>query len=69
MEQIIKELNACKSFYDYLLYIRDTDGLKLCTDNGWYWLEYHGEEIPTSGREFFRNSSEMDALIELAGLQ
>lgn len=68
MEQIVKELKSCKTFYDFLVYIRDTEGLKLVQDNGWYWLEYNGEEIEGTGKERFTSSSEMNDLLWLAGL-
>lgn len=66
MEQILKELKACKTFYDFLVYIRDTRGLELVQDNGWYWLEYNGEEIEGTGKERFTSSSEMNDLLRLA---
>lgn len=68
MEQILKELKACKTFYDFLVYIRDTEGLEMVQDNGWYWLEYNGEEIEGTAKERFTSSSEMNDLLRLAGL-
>lgn len=67
-DEIYNKLKQCKSFYDFLVYIRETDGLKLIQDNGWYWVEYNGEEIDGTGRERFTKSSEMDDLLKLAGL-
>jgi hypothetical protein len=48
--------------------VRDTDGLELIHDNGWSWLEYNGEEIVGSAKERFTKSSEIDVLLEMAGL-
>jgi len=68
MEQIIKDLKTCPTFYDFLVYIRDTEGLTMVNDNGWYWLEYHGEEVEGSAKERFTKSSEINDLMRLAGL-
>lgn len=68
MEKIRQELKRCKTFYDFLLYIRDTPGLEMVHDNGFYWLEYNGEEIEGSGKERFTSSREMNDLLRLAGL-
>ena len=68
MEQILKELKTCKTFYDFLVYIRDTDGLTMVQDNGWYWLEYNGEKVEGTVKERFTSSSEMNDLMLLAGL-
>ena len=68
MEQILKELKACKTFYDFLVYIRDTEGLEIVQDNGWYWIEYNGEEVEGTAKERFTSSSEMNDLLRLAGL-
>ena len=65
-EQILAELKQCKTFYDFLVYIRDTEGLKMAQDNGWYWLEYNGEEIEGTGKERFTSQSEMNDLMTLA---
>ena len=37
-------------------------------DNGWYWIEYNGQEIEGTGKERFTSSSEMNDLLRLAGL-
>ena len=66
--QIIKEIRNCKTFYDFLIYIRDTKGLELCFDNGFSWLEYNGVEIECSGKERFVKSDEMIDLLRIAGL-
>jgi hypothetical protein len=68
VERILVELKACKTFYDFLVYIRDTEGLELVQDNGWYWLEYNGVEIEGTGKERFTSSSQMNDLLRLAGL-
>jgi len=51
MEEILKVLEEQKTFYNWLKFIRDTDGLELCQDNGWYWIEFSGEEIEGTGKE------------------
>ena len=66
--KISKGLNACKTFYDFLVYIRDTEGLEMKQDNGWYWLEYNGEKVEGTGKERFTKPSEMNALLRLAGV-
>jgi len=67
-EKILKEIKDCKTFYDFLVYIRNTDRLTMRQDNGWYYLEYNGEEIEGTGKERFTRSSEMDDLMRLAGI-
>ena len=67
-EKILKEIKDCKTFYDFLVYIRNTDGLTMHQDNGWYYLEYNGKEIEGTGKERFTRSSEMDDLMRLAGI-
>ena len=67
-EKILKEIKNCKTFYDFLLYIRNTNGLTMCQDNGWYYLEYNGEKIEGTGKERFTCSSEMYDLMHLAGI-
>ena len=66
--EILKNLKACKNFYEFLKYIRDTEGLTMVQDNGWYWLEYKGEEVEGTAKERFTSSSEMNDLMRLAGL-
>jgi len=68
MEEIRQRLKRCNTFYDFLLFIRDTPGLEMIQDNGWYWLEYNGEQIEVSGKERFTSSGEMNDLLRLAGL-
>lgn len=68
MKKILKDLKECKTFYNFLVYVRDTEDLKLCSDNNWTWLEYKGVEVPGSGRERFINSSELTDLFTLAKL-
>ena len=68
MERIIKELKACTTFYDFLVYIRDTEGLAMVQDNNWYWLEYNGEEVAGTAKERFTSPSEIGDLLRLAGL-
>ncbi len=68
MEKIAADIKSCKSFYDFLVYVRDTDGLELLTDNCWSWLEFHGEMVEGSGKERFVCQSEVDDLLRLAGL-
>jgi hypothetical protein len=68
MNTIIQELKTKKTFYDFLKYIRDTEGLRMVQDNGWYWLEYNGQEIEGTAKERFTSSSEMDILMRLAGI-
>lgn len=69
MEQILKGLKSCKNFYEFLKYIRDTEGLTMEQDNGWYWLEYNGQIVEGTAKERFTSSSEMNDLLQLAGLQ
>jgi hypothetical protein len=45
-----------KTFYNWLKFIRDTDGLELIQDNGWYWLEFEGNKIEGTEKERFINS-------------
>lgn len=68
MEQIIKDLKTQKSFYEFLVYVRDTEGLELIIDHNWSWLEYHGKEVEGSQKERFTRTSEMNDLLSLAGL-
>lgn len=68
MKDIIKGLKQCKTFREYLVFIRDTEGLTMCQDNGWYWLEYNGEEVEGSAGEKFISSSDMQDLMDLAGI-
>lgn len=68
MKQIIADLKKCKTLKEFLTYIRDTDDLKLVCDNSWSWLEYKGEEVPNSAKERFTSQSEIDVLLEMAGL-
>ena len=68
MEEIVKQLKTKKSFYEWLTYVRDTEGLSLVHDNGWFWLEYNEEIVKGSGQELFTSSSEMNVLLKLAGL-
>tara|TARA_R110000868_G_scaffold76573_6_gene220187 strand:- start:16126 stop:16503 length:378 start_codon:yes stop_codon:yes gene_type:complete len=68
MEQIIKDLKTHPTFYDFLVYIRDTEGLMMVNDNGWYWLEYYGEEVEGSAKERFTKQSEINDLMRLAGI-
>jgi hypothetical protein len=65
---ITKRLKACKTFYEFLIYIRDTEGLKMVQDNGWFWLEYNGEKIEGTEKERFTSASEIDVLMRLSGL-
>ena len=68
MEEITKNIKQCKTFYDFLVLIRDTKNLKLINDNGWTFLEYEGVEIEGTSKERFNKSSEIDDLIKLSGL-
>ena len=68
MEEIIKGLKKQQTFYNWLKFIRDTDGLELIQDNGWYWLEFEGNKIEGTEKERFTQSSEMNDLLRLAGL-
>jgi hypothetical protein len=68
MDKILKDLKGCKNFYEFLKYIRDTEGLTMVQDNGWYWLEYNGQEVEGTAKERFTSSSEMNDLMRLAGL-
>jgi hypothetical protein len=68
MEEIIKRLKQFQTFKEYLEYIKATDGLRMCQDNGWYWLEYKGEEVEGSAGEKFISSSDMQDLMNLAGI-
>lgn len=68
MKKIKEELKQCNTFHEYLSYIRDTEGLKMLHELGWYWLEYNGEEVDGTSGELFTKQSEMDDLLRLAGL-
>ncbi len=68
MKKIKEELKQCNTFYEYLSYIRNTEGLKMVHELGWYWLEYNGEEVDGTAGELFTKQSEMDDLLRLAGL-
>ena len=68
MEQVIKDLKTCQTFNDFLVYIRNTEGLTMVQDNGWYWLEYYGVEVEGTAKERFTNSSEINDLMRLAGV-
>ena len=68
MENIVKGLKEQKTFYEFLKYIKETDGLSMVQDNGWFWLEYKGIEVENSAKERFTNSTEMDDLMRLAGI-
>lgn len=68
MEEIIKGIKSCKTFYDFLVYIRDTEGLVMVQDSGWFWLEYKGEQVELSAKERFTTASEIDDLMRLAGI-
>ena len=68
MEQIFSDLKKCKTLAEFLHYVRDTEGLELICDNGWSWLEYKGEEVPSSAKERFTRQSELDVLLKMAGL-
>ena len=67
-KKILGDIRNCKTLSEFLHYVRDTDGLELIHDNGWSWLEYNGEEIVGSEKERFTKSSEIDVLLEMAGL-
>ena len=68
MEQILIDLKKCKTLAEFLHYVRDTDNLEIVCDNGWSWLKYKGEEVPNSSKERFTKQSELDVLLEMAGL-
>lgn len=68
MEDIIKKLKNCKSFRQYLLFIKNTEGLVMVQDNGWFWLEFEGDIIEGSGSEKFTSSSDMNDLMAVAGI-
>jgi len=67
-KNLMDEMKKCKTFYDFLVFVKHTKGLKMVQDNGWYWLEFLGEEIEGSAKERFTRSSEMDDLMSLAGI-
>jgi len=66
IDNVQKGLRSCKTFYDFLVYIKETEGLKMVQDNGWYWVEYKGECLEGTGKERFTSSSEMNDLMRLA---
>ncbi len=68
MKEVIQGLKKCESFYHFLIYIKETDGLSMVQDNGWFWLEYNGEQIEGTGKERFTSPSEMDDLMRLSGI-
>jgi len=68
MNEVLKKLKSCKTFYDFLVAVRDINGLELRQDSGWYWLEYNGKIIEGSEKERFTCESEMNDLLRLAGL-
>ena len=68
-KDLMNEMKKCKTFYDFLKFVRDARGLEMVQDNGWYWLEFLGEKIEGSGKERFTSSSEMDDLMKLAGIK
>ncbi len=68
MDNILKGLKKQNTFYDFLKYIKKTDGLTMVQDNGWFWLEYKGKQIDNSAKERFTKSSEIDDLMKLAGI-
>ena len=68
MNEITNDLKKCKTLTDFLHYVRGTDGLRLVSDNGYSWLEYNGEEVEGSAKERFTSQSEMDVLLQMAGL-
>lgn len=68
VNSILTELKKCDSFYDFLIFIKEFDGLELQMDGFWSWLEYKGEEIEGTAKERFVNSSELYVLLQIAGL-
>lgn len=67
-EDIIKYLKQQRTFYEFLKAIRDTEGLSMVQDNGWFWLEWNGKAIEGTAKERFTSATEMDDLMMLAGL-
>ena len=68
MEDVVKILKECTTHIDFLVAVKNTVGLCMLNDNGWYWLEYDGIKVPNSEKERFTKSSEMDDLLMIAGL-
>lgn len=67
-KEIINELKLCKTFGDFLIFVRDCEGLELVTDGFWSWLEYKNQEIEGTGKERFTSSTEIESLLKIAGL-
>lgn len=68
MADILKLLKQQKTHFDFLMTIKNTPGLTMLQDNGWFWLEFNGVEVPNSAKERFTKASEMDDLLLIAGL-
>lgn len=68
MEEIIKEFKKTKTLFEFLDYIRTNAYLELLTDNGWSWVEYKGKIIEGTEKERFTSSSDIDILLQMAGL-
>lgn len=68
MKEVVELLKTATTHLDFLVLIKNTVGLNMLNDNGWYWLEYNGKEVPNSAKNRFTKSSEMDDLLMIAGL-